>query len=229
MSRPRSQAQLEAQLRGRGLFFGDRPLCTVLRPRFMTPGAAPLAPAPACAVIARAFAQGPPGGAGRPARAGPVRPRAAGRSGSSPPIPASPSRARPRRLDAFFARRRRRLRFTEYNAETPAGGGLQRRALDRVLRAAGHAASSSAASTCGRCRRATACCTCCSTPTSSGAAARAPPAVAILDWSDVPDPQRVRALPGLLPRAGRGVHHRRPARGGVSRRPAPGRRVRRSR
>ena len=32
-----SQAMLEAQLRARGLIFGDRPLCTVLRPRFVTP------------------------------------------------------------------------------------------------------------------------------------------------------------------------------------------------
>ena len=32
-----SQAQLDDQLQRRGLFFGDRPLCTVLRPRFFTP------------------------------------------------------------------------------------------------------------------------------------------------------------------------------------------------
>ncbi|MEZ0333991.1 MAG: hypothetical protein ACAI18_08285, partial [Gemmatimonadales bacterium] len=32
-----SQGQLDTQLRSRGLFFGDRPLCTVLRPRFMSP------------------------------------------------------------------------------------------------------------------------------------------------------------------------------------------------
>jgi glutathionylspermidine synthase len=32
-----SYAQLEEQQRSRGLFFGGRPLCTVLRPRFMTP------------------------------------------------------------------------------------------------------------------------------------------------------------------------------------------------
>jgi uncharacterized circularly permuted ATP-grasp superfamily protein len=31
-----SQAQLDDQLRRRGLFFGDRALCTVLRPRFLT-------------------------------------------------------------------------------------------------------------------------------------------------------------------------------------------------
>lgn len=32
-----SQGELEAQQQRRGLFFGDRPLCTVLRPRFLTP------------------------------------------------------------------------------------------------------------------------------------------------------------------------------------------------
>jgi hypothetical protein len=32
-----TQAQLESQLRGRGLYFGDRPLCTVVRPRLMSP------------------------------------------------------------------------------------------------------------------------------------------------------------------------------------------------
>jgi uncharacterized circularly permuted ATP-grasp superfamily protein len=32
-----SQGQLDEQLRQRGLYFGERPLCTVLRPRFLTP------------------------------------------------------------------------------------------------------------------------------------------------------------------------------------------------
>ncbi len=32
-----SQAALEGELRRRGLFFGDRPLCSVLRPRFLAP------------------------------------------------------------------------------------------------------------------------------------------------------------------------------------------------
>ncbi|MFO7663711.1 MAG: hypothetical protein R6X18_14125 [Chloroflexota bacterium] len=32
-----SQAQLDEQLHSRGLYFGERPLCTVLRPRFLTP------------------------------------------------------------------------------------------------------------------------------------------------------------------------------------------------
>src|SRR3954471_20980460 len=32
-----TQRQLDDQLRQRGLFFGDRALCTVLRPRFLSP------------------------------------------------------------------------------------------------------------------------------------------------------------------------------------------------
>ena len=32
-----SWGQLEEQLQRRGLYFGNRPLCTVLRPRFLTP------------------------------------------------------------------------------------------------------------------------------------------------------------------------------------------------
>src|SRR5256885_11758917 len=32
-----SQRQLDAQLRSRDLFFGDRALCSVLRPRFLSP------------------------------------------------------------------------------------------------------------------------------------------------------------------------------------------------
>ena len=32
-----SQGQLDEQMAQRGLFFGKRPLCTVLRPRFLTP------------------------------------------------------------------------------------------------------------------------------------------------------------------------------------------------
>lgn len=32
-----SHEQLTDQMRSRGLFFGERPLCSVLRPRFLTP------------------------------------------------------------------------------------------------------------------------------------------------------------------------------------------------
>ena len=33
-----SQERLETLQAARGLYFGDRPLCNVLRPRFLTPG-----------------------------------------------------------------------------------------------------------------------------------------------------------------------------------------------
>jgi hypothetical protein len=113
-----SQAQLDDQLRRRGLFFGDRPLCTVLRPRFLTPAqyaflqrqVHALLPAfERCYQRARQddafrhqfrlteweetlFAHDP---------------------GFPDPSPVS-------RLDAFFTHDRGGLRFTEYNAETPA-------------------------------------------------------------------------------------------------------------
>jgi uncharacterized circularly permuted ATP-grasp superfamily protein len=113
-----SQAQLDDQLRRRGLFFGERPLCTVLRPRFLT-GAQ------------YSFLQ---------QRVGALLPafdRAYDRAmedeqfraqfrlldweetllsqhpGFRNPSPVS-------RLDAFFTHERGGLRFTEYNAETPA-------------------------------------------------------------------------------------------------------------
>jgi hypothetical protein len=114
-----TQGQLDEQLRRRGLFFGERPLCTVLRPRFLTPdqyrflrqrvgvmlGA--LDTAYRAAVEDDAFrgqfrlldweeelVQVDPGFR----EASPVS-----------------------RLDAFFVHERGGLKFTEYNAETPAG------------------------------------------------------------------------------------------------------------
>jgi len=112
-----SQHQLEAQLRARQLYFGDRPLCTVLRPRFLLPEQyralqtgveqvmRPFRTAYAAAMAdpairsqfdlleweERLFASGP---------------------GLRQPSPSS-------RLDAFFLADG--VRFTEYNAETPAG------------------------------------------------------------------------------------------------------------
>src|SRR5436305_429957 len=49
-----SQAALEAELRSRGLFFGERPLCTVLRPRFLAPEHYRFLRS-RCAVLLRAF------------------------------------------------------------------------------------------------------------------------------------------------------------------------------
>lgn len=115
-----SQAQLDDQLRRRGLFFGDRPLCTVLRPRFFTPRQYRFLRS-RVRLILGAFDK-----AYRAAIADPqildqfqlegwekelVRHDPGFRS----PTPVS-------RLDAFFITNRDELRFTEYNAEVPAAG-----------------------------------------------------------------------------------------------------------
>jgi hypothetical protein len=114
-----SQARLDDQLRRRGLFFGDRALCTVLRPRFLDPAQSRFLTRRIAEILAafhaaydaamadeRILAQfgledwertllRAPGGAGDP----------------------SPTS----RLDAFLVGETGGLRFTEYNAETPAG------------------------------------------------------------------------------------------------------------
>jgi uncharacterized circularly permuted ATP-grasp superfamily protein len=113
-----SQAVLDAQIRQRDLFFGDRPLCTVLRPRFMSPGQYRLLQRRAAALM----------GAFRRAHEAAVADSSVRAQfhltsweeklvledpGFPWPSPVS-------RLDAFFAGDDG-LRFTEYNAETPAG------------------------------------------------------------------------------------------------------------
>jgi hypothetical protein len=113
-----SQGVLEDQTRRRDLLFGDRPLCTVLRPRFMAPGQYRLLQRRAAALM----------GAFRRAHQAALADRAVRAqfglmsweenlvltdSGFPWPSPVS-------RLDAFFAGDEG-LRFTEYNAETPAG------------------------------------------------------------------------------------------------------------
>lgn len=113
-----SSGWLTEQLRRRGLFFGERPVCTVLRPRFLTPGQYDHLRS-RIAILLRAF----------------DRALSAALADSSvmdrfclleweralaledPRIPGSPVS----RLDAFFDPGDGRLRFTEYNAETPAG------------------------------------------------------------------------------------------------------------
>ena len=112
-----SQARLETQLHSGGLYFGDRPICTVLRPRFLTPDQyhalragvdqvmRPFRTAYAAALAdAKVRAQfGLLDWEERLLGCGP---------GFRDPSPLS-------RLDAFFLSDG--LRFTEYNAETPAG------------------------------------------------------------------------------------------------------------
>lgn len=112
-----SQAQLELQLRSRGLFFGERPVCTVLRPRFLSREQHGVMQSGASRIM------GPFRTAYEAAMA---RPDVRAQFGLTDweerfihcgsrfrdPSPAS-------RLDAFF--QPDGLRFTEYNAETPAG------------------------------------------------------------------------------------------------------------
>jgi hypothetical protein len=113
-----TQAQLDAQLTKRGLFFGKRPLCTVLRPRFLT-GAQYSFLQRACAPLMTAFDK-----AYQAAMQNQTVLDQFGLEdwelqliGDDPgfrdPSPVS-------RLDAFFVHDRGGLRFTEYNAETPA-------------------------------------------------------------------------------------------------------------
>jgi len=115
-----SQGQLDAQLKARGLFFGDRPLCSVLRPRFLSPTQYRFLQQRA-AVVLRAFRK-----AHRAALADDAllaqfrlsdweRELAHVDAGFRDASPVS-------RLDAFFVAEAGGLRFTEYNAETPAGG-----------------------------------------------------------------------------------------------------------
>lgn len=117
-----SSAWLDGQLTRRGLYFGSRPLCTVLRPRFLAPVQYRLLQR-RIAVLLGAFAKA--------LKAALARPALLDQFGlldwertlalEEPRIPASPLS----RLDAFFDPDGERLRFTEYNAETPAGSAYQ--------------------------------------------------------------------------------------------------------
>ena len=113
-----SQAMLDAQTRRRDLFFGDRPLCTVLRPRFMTPAQYRLLQRRAGALM---------GAFGRAYAAAVADPAIRSQFRLTPweeefvlDDPGFPWPSPVSRLDAFFAGDAG-LRFTEYNAETPAG------------------------------------------------------------------------------------------------------------
>lgn len=113
-----SQAVLNEQTRKRDLLFGDRPLCTVLRPRFLSPAQYRLLQRRAGALM---------GAFGR-AHAAAIADRAVRAQFRLMPWeeefvlddPGFPWPSPVSRLDAFFAGDDG-LRFTEYNAETPAG------------------------------------------------------------------------------------------------------------
>jgi uncharacterized circularly permuted ATP-grasp superfamily protein len=108
---------LDQQLRQQGLFFGDRPLCSVLRPRFLT-----LAQyrhlGEACRLVGQAFEKV------RVAAMRDATLRAQfGLTAWEEQLihadPGYPVASPTSRLDAFFAEDG--LKFTEFNAETPAG------------------------------------------------------------------------------------------------------------
>ncbi|MDX1420302.1 MAG: hypothetical protein R3181_10075 [Rubricoccaceae bacterium] len=113
-----TQAQLDAQLQRRGLFFGERPLCNVLRPRFFTPEQYRFLKE-RCALLLRAFGKAYDAALADPGFRGQFRlmdwEEALLHHDPGFRVPSAVSR-----LDAFFVSERGGLRFTEYNAETPA-------------------------------------------------------------------------------------------------------------
>ena len=115
-----SRHQLDEQLRARGLFFGERPLCSVLRPRFLSPSQYRFLQQRA-AVVLRAFRKAHDAALENDAVLDQFglsdweRDLARIDPGFRDASPVS-------RLDAFFVNEAGGLRFTEYNAETPAGG-----------------------------------------------------------------------------------------------------------
>jgi hypothetical protein len=115
-----SQWQLDEQLRQRGLFFGDRPLCTVLRPRFMSSAQYRHLQRRA-ALVLKAFRTAYDAALvddtvlDQFGLADWERDLVRVDPGFREPSPVS-------RLDAFFVADSGGIRFTEYNAETPAGG-----------------------------------------------------------------------------------------------------------
>jgi uncharacterized circularly permuted ATP-grasp superfamily protein len=114
-----SQDWLDEQTARRDLTFGGRPVCTVLRPRWMTPGEYELCRDRA-AVVLRAF-----GTAHRAALADDVVRRQLRLTDWEEHLvtmdPGFAAASPTSRLDAFFVDDGKGLRFTEYNAETPAG------------------------------------------------------------------------------------------------------------
>jgi glutathionylspermidine synthase len=115
-----TQQQLDEQLRRRGLFFGDRALCSVLRPRFMSPAQYRFLQTRGGLVL-RAFRK-----AHQAALADESVLSQFGLLDWERQLVHVPTGFRDAspvsRLDAFFVAESGGLRFTEYNAETPAGG-----------------------------------------------------------------------------------------------------------
>ena len=115
-----SDHHLATQLRSRGLFFGERALCSVLRPRFFAPAQYAFLQRQGARIL-RAFRTAH--------RAALADDRVLAQFGLSDwerelsrVDPGFPDASPVSRLDAFFVDEGRGLRFTEYNAEVPAGG-----------------------------------------------------------------------------------------------------------
>ena len=127
-----SAAMLDELLRREGLFFGDRPLCGVLRPRLMSHGEYRHV-GRACALVGSAFES-----VRRAAMSDAMLRSQFGLTNWEEQVihadPRFEAASPTSRLDAFFARGADGLKFTEYNAETPAGGAYND-ALSRVFMA----------------------------------------------------------------------------------------------
>ena len=114
-----SQAALDAELRRRGLFFGDRALCTVLRPRFLTPAQYRFMQERS-AVLLRAFDR-----VYQAALEDAVLRQQFGLVDWEEALierdPGFPDASPTSRIDAFYLPEHDVMHLTEYNAETPAG------------------------------------------------------------------------------------------------------------
>ncbi len=116
-----SHAMLEDGLRSRHLIFGDRPLCTVLRPRLFTP-AEYRSLATRMSGLMRAFGIAHEAAMEQPA----LRAQFRLEPWEEELVLADPGYRSPSphgRLDCFWDHATDTLALTEYNAETPAGAG----------------------------------------------------------------------------------------------------------
>lgn len=116
-----SQAQIDAQQLQRGLYFGGRPLCTILRPRFMTPEQYRFLQA-RVRVLLRAFDRAYQAAVEDVS----IRTQFGLLDWEEVLVQHNPGFRNPSptsRVDTFFVTERGGLRLTEYNAETPASPG----------------------------------------------------------------------------------------------------------
>src|SRR2546425_4287500 len=127
-----SQAQLDDQLRRRGLFFGQRPLCTVLRPRFLTPEQYRFLQS-GVQVLLRAFDK-----SYRAALADAAFRAQFGLLDWEEELvrhePGFRNTSPISRVDTFFVTDRGGLRLTEDNSETPAGGAYKDLLTEKFFR-----------------------------------------------------------------------------------------------